>query len=170
MKKEIELKFFVDDLEPIRRSLLRIGAVKSWSGAEKDIFLDTPDLKLEKNKKELRIRRSGGKTLLTYKEHRASTQFKSMDEYQTTVQEEKEILQIFLCLGYVVSGRYTKPRREYWDLQTAAITLDSYPFGKFIEIEASERKIKELAKKLQLDFSRTSTKSYHELLEEHESS
>ena len=167
MKKEIELKFFVDDLKPIRKSLLRIGAIKSWAGVEKDIFFDTVSGTFQKTRRALRIREYEGKTLLTYKEHKSKKNVKICDEYQTEVGDAKEMTSILERLGFRVEGKYTKPRREYWDLPQVAITLDEYPFGKFVEIEASEKKIKEVAKKLNLDFSRTSTKSYRKLLDEH---
>lgn len=170
MKREIELKFFVDDLAPIRRALLQVGAVKSWAGVEKDLFFDTKPGTFKKTRQTLRIRDAGGKTLLTYKEHKSEKGAKICDEYQLEIKDAKEVTRIFERLGFRIEGKYIKPKREYWDLPKVAITLDEYPFGKFIEIEASEKKIKETAKKLNLDFSRTSTKSYRQLLEEHKNS
>ncbi len=168
MKREIELKFFVDDLEIVKKRLKNIGAKCSWAGKQTDVFLDFPSNRLKGEKAELRVRTfvPYQPSLLTYKEKFREVRgaYKSMDEYETTVKDPNELKRILGKLGFKVVFTYTKPRREYWDLPDAVITLDSYPFGKFAEIESTPKSIKRIAKKLGLDLSNTSTKSYGELL------
>ena len=41
MKKEVELKFFVDDLGVLRKKLKNLGAKFEWAGSERDFYFDT---------------------------------------------------------------------------------------------------------------------------------
>lgn len=167
MKKEIELKFFVDDLGAVRKKLKKVGAKFEWAGSEHDHFFDTADKRLQKKGATLRLRVTPDFSYLTYKENRKSRKFKVSDEYQVDdVQNPKELRKIFERLGFKTHFEYKKPRREFWKFGGKTITLDSFPFGKFAEIEGSENFIKSAAKKLGLDFNRTSTKSYTTLLRE----
>jgi len=167
MKKEIELKFFVDNLAPVRQKLRKLGAKFEWAGSEYDRFFDTEDNKLKKRGAVLRLRVTPDFAYLTYKEVRKNKKFKEADEYQLSdIKDPEELRKIFERLGFRVKFEYKKPRREFWQFHGNTITLDSYPFGKFVEVEGSERFIRLVAKKLGLDFTRSSTKSYIQLLKE----
>lgn len=169
MKREVELKFFVDDLEPIRKRLKKIGAKCSWAGKEKDLLLDSKSQLIRKRRGTLRLRDSFDK-ILTYKEPvkgGKNKKFKIRNEYEVSVDDVDTLKFILGRLGFSPWFSFTKPHREYWRYQGAAITLDLYPFCKFVEVEASQKKIKEIAKKLGLDFARSTTKSYVALLREH---
>ena len=168
MKKEIELKFFVEDLGVIRKGLKKLGAKLEWAGREYDRFFDTPDRRLQKSKATLRLRVTPDFAYLTYKEKVSSKKFKVAREYEVMgIQEPEELYKIFERLGFRVWFSYTKPRREYWRWKGHLITLDSYPFGKFVEVEGSGKFIHTVAKKLNLNFAKSSTKSYTQLLKEH---
>jgi len=165
MKKEVELKFNVDRLAAVRKKLQALGAREDWAGKEKNWYLDTPAHTLEKRHAALRIRDAGG-SKLTYKEKLGDKKFKAADEYQLDIGDAKELLRIFQRLGFVIRVAYTK-YREYWHFEGADITLDRFPFGSFVEIEAPRRKIEPLARKLGLDIAKSTTKTYIRLLEEH---
>ena len=167
MKKEIELKFFVDNLDPVRRNLKKMKARFEGSFRESDYFFDTPQNTVKKRKAVLRLRIGDSRHFLTYKENIEKGRFKVSDEYETSFENPKVLLKIFERLGFRVWFHYAKSPREYWRCRNSLITLDSFPFGKFIEIEGGPRRIKFIARKLNLDFSRTSTKSYTQLLKEH---
>lgn len=161
MKREVELKFFVDDLGPIRKKLKKLGAKFEWAGSESDLFFDTPTRQLKKRGATLRLRQTPDFSYLTYKERVASKKFKEAYEYEINdIQRPKELRKIFERLGFRVWFSYKKPRREFWKFKGNMITLDSFPFGKFVEVEGSERFIYAVAKKLNLDFAKTSAKSY----------
>lgn len=168
MKKEVELKFFVDDLGVPRKELKKLGARFEWAGSEYDRFFDTPDRRLQKSKATLRLRVTPDFAYLTYKEKISSKKFKVAREYEVNdIQKPEELRKIFERLGFKVRFSYKKPRREFWRWRGNLVTLDSYPFGKFVEVEGTERFIKGAAKKLNLDFAKSSTKSYTQLLREY---
>lgn len=168
MKREIELKFFVDDLGVVRKKLKRLRVKFEWAGSEYDRFFDTSDKKLQKKGATLRLRVTPDFSYLTYKESKTHKKFKAADEYEVNdIQKPEELRKIFKRLGFGVKFAYKKPRREFWRWKGHLITLDSFPFGKFVEVEGPERFIHFAAKKLDLNFAKSSTKSYTQLLREH---
>lgn len=166
MKKEIEVKFFVDDLDVVRKKLKKLGAKFEWRGSEHDVFLDTASLALKKRGDILRIRVSE-RNLLTYKRNVTTHgKFKIADEHQLDISDAKELQTIFEHLGFKPRLEYKK-NREYWEYDRACITLDQLPFGCFVEIEVSQKKIKSIAAKIGLDFDKSTTKGYRRLVEEY---
>ena len=166
MKKEVEVKFFVDDLGKVRKKLQKLGAKFEWAGSEHDTFLDTAGLALKKRGDILRIRRDKESRVTFKRNVRAREKFKIADEHQLDISDAKELQGIFEHLGFRVHLEYKK-RREYWEYDGAGVTLDKLPFGTFVEIEASQKKIKTIASKLGLDFDKSTTKGYRRLVEEH---
>ena len=162
VKKEVELKFFVDGFTEIRKRLKKIGARLSWSGIEKSRYFDTPGRIIKKRGAALRLRTTNH-SFLTYKEKVSKGKFKIADEYELEVGNPRELAAIFKRLGFGEVFFYTK-RREYWKLPNAEITLDSIPGKKVVEIEASPSVIRALAHTLGLNMARTSTQSYVKLL------
>lgn len=163
------MKFFVAGLRPIKRRLKQLGAKFEWAGSEYDRFFDTPERRLRKNKATLRLRVTPDFSYLTYKEEVSSKKFKVAREYEVNdIRKPEELCKIFERLGFRVWFSYKKPRREFWRWKGHLITLDSYPFGKFVEVEGSGKFIYTAAKKLNLDFAKSSMKSYTQLLREHQ--
>lgn len=167
MKREIELKFFVDGLSEIRNKLRKLKAKKEGVFSEEDFFFDTRQDVLKRKKAVLRLRIGDTRHFLTYKENIKKGKFKIADEYETVVKDPKVLLKVFERLDLKIWFHYKKPKREYWFWKGSHVTLDSFPFGKFVEIEGSPQRIKFLAKKLNLDFVRSSSKSYIMLLKEY---
>ena len=166
MKKEIEVKFFVDDLGAVRRKLRKLGAKLKWEGSEHDVFLDTRDFALKKRGDILRIRRDK-KDRITFKRNvKTSGKFKIADEHQLDISSARDLQTIFEHLGFRVHLEYKK-QREYWEYGGAYITLDKLPFGNFVEIESSQKKIRNIAGILGLDFDKSTTKGYRRLVEEY---
>lgn len=165
MKKEVELKFIVEDLRPVKNKLRQLGAKCDWAGIEKNWYFDTPARFIKKRRGMLRLRTTD-KTLLTYKDNKIKGRFKTVDEYQVRVSDAEEMKKILGRIGFRVWRMHSK-NREYWSLPGADLTLDSLPFGKFVEVEAPKARIIELSKKLGLDFAQSTTKSYIQLLEEY---
>ena len=168
MKKEVELKFFVDDLGVLRKKLKKLGAKFEWAGSERDFYFDTAGKKLKKRRSMLRLRITPDFSYLTYKEGVTHGKFKIADEYEvSSIKNPQELKNILERLGFAVWVSYRKPRREFWKLQGYHITLDSFPFGKFVEVEGTGKFIRNTAAKLGLNFAKSSTKSYIQLLEEY---
>lgn len=166
MKKEIEVKFFVDDLSVVRRKLKKGGAKFEWKGEERDVFLDTANFALKKRGDILRIRRSKENRITFKRNVRTHKKFKIADEHQLDISDAKELQTIFAYIGFKAHLEYKK-EREYWEYDGACVTLDKLPFGCFVEVEASQKKIKGIAVKLGLNFYKSTTKGYRRLVEEY---
>ncbi|MEK7090659.1 MAG: class IV adenylate cyclase [Patescibacteria group bacterium] len=171
MIKEIEVKFFVDDLAPVRRRLKKLGAKFEGAYPEHDFMFDNRRGDLKRRRETLRIRKGGTLSFLTYKTGvKAERGFKVADEHQIEISDALALKKIFEHLGFKAVFEYKKPRREYWKYMGEHVTLDSFPFGKFAEVEGTKKRIRQIAGKLGLEFSRSSAKSYRRLLEEYRKS
>lgn len=167
MKREVELKFRVDDFAEIRKKLKNLGAKLVWKGREEDWLFDTKDHQLQKRNVILRVRKSDGGHL-TWKERPkkfVKAGVKMLHEYETAISDPSVAVFIFRRLGFGVWVHYFK-HREHWKLPGAVVELDTLNKKfKFVEVEASRRNIKLFAKKLGLDFAESTTQNYIQVLE-----
>ena len=91
----------------------------------------------------LRIRKTAGKTILTYKKRiRNEFAVKQQIEYETEISDAEMIEKIVENLGCVKTLVYEK-RRQTWHFRKVEIVLDELPFGSFMEIEGSVTAIAE---------------------------
>ena len=96
----------------------------------------------------LRLRKTGEKTTLTYKESlRSVRDVKHKTEFETEVSDVNEMEEIIRKLGYRLSVVYEK-RRQTWHLGNVEIVLDELPFGLYMEIEGTTRSIAVVEKRL----------------------
>lgn len=162
MAKEIELKFRVDDFSSIRKKLRALGGKLLWKGREKNWLFDTPDSHIHKNT--LRIKTMSDTSLTLKTDKRIVQGAKVAEEYQIMITDAKIGRTILEKLGYRVTLHYKK-HREHWKIEKSYIELDTLKDGrKFVEIESTHRGIKNLARKLNLDFSKSTPESYTKLL------
>jgi adenylate cyclase, class 2 len=99
---------------------------------------------LDVSRQVLRLRRVGGRAVLTYKERGAATSsVKRYREDETGVEDAAALAEILAALGYTPSLVYEK-RRATWQLSGAEIVADELPFGLFVEIEGEESVIAEV--------------------------
>ena len=90
----------------------------------------------------LRLRKTNGKTTLTYKEAipGSNSHVKQKIEFETEVANVDETEQIIGALGYRLSIVYEK-RRKTFHLDDVEIVLDELPFGLYMEIEGTHKAI-----------------------------
>jgi adenylate cyclase class 2 len=85
----------------------------------------------------LRLRKTHGTTLLTYKERlRYDDDIKHRIEHETEVTDVDATESIIEKLGYQLSIVYEKHRRT-WHLGKVEVVLDELPFGYYMEIEGT---------------------------------
>lgn len=90
---------------------------------------------LEDEKSALRIRKTAGKTLLTYKRRVGNlSDLKQHIEYETEIADAETMENIIKALGFELGLVYEK-HRQTWHFQNVEIVLDELPFGLFMEIE-----------------------------------
>lgn len=91
----------------------------------------------------LRIRKTVGKTILTYKKRiRNELAVKQQIEYETEVGDAEAIEKIIENLGCEKTLLYEKQRKT-WHFREVEIVIDELPFGSFMEIEGSVTAIAE---------------------------
>ena len=90
---------------------------------------------LEEEKAALRIRKTDGKTLLTYKRRVGNLgNLKQHIEHETEVGDAETMENIISALGFELGLVYEK-YRQTWKFQNVEIVLDELPFGLYMEIE-----------------------------------
>lgn len=165
MHLETEVKFVLEDLDSPRRRLVGEGALDRGLVFEENMVLDTPDGALRGRDVLLRLRRAGGRAVLTVKtrvEGPVPAGLKTRREIETGLGDFDEALEAFFALGYVPVLRYEKFRRTL-SLPDLDICLDRLPFGSFVEFEGQPEAIARIVARLGLDPAKGLTATYHEL-------
>jgi adenylate cyclase class 2 len=133
--KELEVKFYLQDLRALRQCLKRLGSHKTQARHhEHNLRFDTPSGDLELQHQVLRLRR-GKSARLTYKGP-AGVQggVSARREIEFKVSDYTAARTLLEHLGYQVSMIYEKYRTTY-QLNEVIITLDEMPYGDFVELE-----------------------------------
>lgn len=169
MPEELEAKFAVESLEPLRRVLARAGRERKPPLFERNVVFDTPARDLLAKGQLLRLRRCGGASTLTWKRPSAQAAVegvKAMEEVQTRVEDHDAMRSLLLGLGYAERFLYEKVR-QVWTLKQAEVCLDLLPFGHYVEIEGDRESIPAAAALLGLPMGRAMALTYHDLFREH---
>ena len=163
---EIEIKFFIPDLAPIRHRLRHLGAVCTGQrGFEHNVRYEADDNRLLKKRCLLRLRKDRT-TTLTFKSppRKIDTRFKTYRELEVGVEDFDTMDAILTALGFMHRQVYEK-WRETWQLGATMICLDDLPFGSFLEIEGPAEAIMQRVGDLRLDWDRRILSSYLGLFE-----
>jgi len=136
--REIEIKYYVDQLVLVRDRLGVLGAdLIQPRTHEYNLRFDTPAGELTRQSKVLRLRRDNA-CYLTYKEGSTVADGVSLrSEIEFEVNDFDGARALLESLGYQVSMVYEKYRAVY-ELERVLVTLDEMPFGDFVEIEGPD--------------------------------
>ncbi len=147
---EIEVKFFLPDLNSVRESLIKLGARSLGRFFEVNIRFEDRDKSLIKKNALLRLRKDNRVTL-TYKSEPEldDLNFKIFRELEVEVSDFDIMESILKSLGFCAEQVYEK-WRETLVLQETHFCLDTMPFGTFLEIEGNRETIPDMARKLNL--------------------
>lgn len=164
---EVEVKFLVDSLAPLRRRLMEAGALLTAPRVrERNVRFDTPSDGLLAKQQLLRLRQDT-RVRLTFKAPAAEdvgSEAKVREELEVTVDEFDLMAEILERLGFMPVQEYEKYRETYhW--RDVEIVLDETPFGDFVELEGAEEPIRAVADRLGLDWSRRILANYLALME-----
>ena len=134
-KKEVEIKFRVDDLRGLARKL-RSAHFRQITRRthEMNTLYDLPGQPLRKRGDLLRLRKYGSEWLLTHKAKGRTGRHKTRVETQTQVGDGPKMDAILRALGFSPTFRYEKFRAEWADSQ-GQVVIDETPIGNFGEIE-----------------------------------
>jgi predicted adenylyl cyclase CyaB len=163
MPLEIELKFKIKNYKEIVKKLLNISKFIS-SCHERTIMYDNKNKDLFKKDARLRIRKI--KNLkkdeetceLSYKKPITRSGIKIEDENEVLVSSFSEIEKLFKKIGFEKISSYERIR-DTFEKYGCKITLDSFSFGNFLEIEGRKEVIINIAEKLGFNLKNNITKS-----------
>jgi adenylate cyclase class 2 len=158
---EIELKFFIPNLDRLRGRLADSGAVCIAARTfEHNVRYDTEGDRLHQRRCLLRLRKDRHVTL-TFKSPPPETdaRFKIYRELEVRVDDFDAMDAILNALGFLRRQIYEK-WRETWQLNNATLCLDTMPFGDFLEIEGSPEQIMKIVRDLGLHWQKRILSSY----------
>jgi len=147
---EIEVKFFLPDLNTVRENIIKLGARSLGRFFEVNIRFEDRDKSLLKKNALLRLRKDKRVTL-TYKSEPEldDLNFKIFRELEVEVSDFYVMESILKSLGFCAEQVYEK-WRETLIAEDTHFCLDTMPFGTFLEIEGNRENIPDMARKLGL--------------------
>ena len=162
---EIEVKYFLEDIEPIREQLINAGAESHGRFFESNICFDNAEEGLSLSDSVLRLRKDE-KTTLTYKTKPDvdDLEFKVVKELEVEVSDFEMMLNILRALGFHQSQIYEK-YRETFTIGDTKLCLDRMPFGDFIEIEGGKDEIRNLSQQIGMQWNRRILGNYRFLFD-----
>ena len=162
---EIEVKFYLTDLEDMRAKILELGGESKGRLFETNIRYEDKDNSLIKKKSLLRLRQDE-KTTFTLKTRPPvkSADYKIVNELEVEVSDFATMNQILETLGYHPEQKYEK-WRETLTLGQTVFCLDSMPYGDFLEIEGQEKDIRHYASEFGLNWQKRILLNYLEIFE-----
>ena len=162
---EIEVKFYLADIESVRNKILELGAESKGRLFETNIRYEDKNNSLIKKKSVLRLRQDE-KTTLTFKSRPPvkSRDYKIVNELEVEVSDFTTMDQILQSLDFHPEQKYEK-WRETIVLDQTLFCLDNMPYGNFLEIEGQEKDIRYYASRLGLNWQKRILFNYLEIFE-----
>ena len=164
-KLETEVKFYISDIQSIRKCISDLGAQSRGRYFESNLRFEDKQRSLHTKKFLLRLRRDKT-TTLTIKSPPAEcdNKFKKMKELEVEVSDFDTMNHILQTLGFHCEQIYEK-WRETLVMEETLFCLDCMPFGNFLEIEGQEEDIKNYVSRLGLQWSKRILLNYLEIFD-----
>jgi adenylate cyclase class 2 len=171
---EVEVKAKIDSFKEMEEKLEGIGAVKTRTEFQEDIYFASPIVDFAKTDEALRIRTTDNDIFITYKGPKLNDRAKTRKEVEMNIESTEKAKDIFTEIGFE-EVRTVRKNRQYFKYENFEISLDDVEgLSPYMEIEVSlndgedyneaQNMIFELFRELGITdgFERT---SYMELLE-----
>ncbi len=157
---EIEVKFYLTDIESVRNRITELGAVCQGKVFESNIRYEDADNTLIQKKSLLRLRKDSS-VKLTFKSEPPvkDNQFKIHRELEVEVSDFSIMHRMLEALGYHKEQVYEK-WRETFILNNTHFCIDNMPYGDFLEIEGEKTAIRDMADKLGLKWEKRILMNY----------
>lgn len=170
---EVEIKIPINDVERLRNMIRSKGTLVSII-RQRDVYFQHPSRDFSLTDEALRLREENGKYQLTYKGPKISSISKTRTEITINVDDFNKTKQLLEYLGFKTFINITKTRETY-KINESFISIDHVNgLGYYAELEKEVSDIKKvnetenelinLAKDLGLDLTKSTRKSYLELL------
>jgi len=165
-RREVEVKLMCDSPAEARRRIEALGArLVHDRRFEDNVLFDRDADPLKPARKLLRLRREGGRALLTFKAPVSGEHpHKVRVEEETAVEDPRAAEHILEGLGFRPRYRYQK-YRTLFEMDGLEICVDETPLGCFIELEGDPEAIDRAAAELGFGLESYILDSYVELHE-----
>ncbi|HEU12879.1 MAG: class IV adenylate cyclase [Thermoplasmata archaeon] len=165
---EIEIKAPISEPEEFEKKVRDMGGEYIGEEVQEDEYFNHPCRDFRYTDEALRLRKTGGSSIITYKGKRIDLETKTRMEIESRV--NGDMRGILIGLGFSPVARIRKIRRRYM-LEGVEISIDSVEgLGTFVELEThgdyerGKERLFEIARKLSLEkFER---RSYLEMVVE----
>jgi adenylate cyclase class 2 len=166
---ETEIKLRVPEDPAATRALLEDSGYRILQPRvfEANTLYDTADSALRRRGELIRIRRAGGRSVLTFKSADLPGRHKRREELETEVGDAGVIEAILVRIGLGAKFRYEKYSTEYQRESDGIAMLDETPIGVFLELEGRPEWIDSAARELGFTESAYILSSYGALYFEH---
>lgn len=171
---EVEVKARIESFEKLEAELDKLGAVKTKTEFQEDIYFASPIVDYAKTDEALRIRTTDNDIFITYKGPKLNDKAKTRKEIEMNIESADKAKDIFTEIGFK-PVRTVRKNRKYYQYKNFEISLDDIEgLPPYMEIEialddnedytSAQDSIFEVFEKLGITegFERT---SYMELLE-----
>ena len=171
---EVEVKAKINSFEEMENKLKKLGAKKSKSEFQEDIYFKSPIVDFQKTDEALRVRTTNNNTFITYKGPKLNKKAKTRKEIEMNIESAAKAREIFKEIGFD-EVRSVRKNRKYYTYENFEISLDDVEgLSPYMEIEIAlgdgedyseaQNSIFELFEKLNITDGFETT-SYLELLE-----
>lgn len=164
--QELEVKFYITDLDKIQSHLTAFGAeISQQRTYERNLRFDKPDAELTRSHQVLRLRQDSS-VRLTYKgPGQTVDDIHARKEIEFTASDFNAAQAFLEALGYQVHMIYEKYRTVY-EFEGVQVSLDEMPYGNFVELEgAGADQIRNANQYLGLNWEARILESYTSLFE-----
>lgn len=132
---EVEVKARIDGFEEIEEKLESIGAVKSKTEFQEDIYFASPIVDFAKTDEALRIRTTNNDIFITYKGPKLNKDAKTRKEVEMNIESAEKARDIFEEIGFK-PARTVRKNRQYYTYENFEISLDDVEgLPPYMEIE-----------------------------------
>lgn len=138
---EVEVKAKIDNFDEIIEKLQKIGAEKTKTEFQKDIYFNSPIVDFAETDEALRIRKTESdgltETMITYKGPKINSQSKTRKEIEMLIESDEKAHEILENIGFREVRAVIK-NRKYFEYENFEISLDDVEgLPPYMEIEIS---------------------------------
>ncbi|MBE2899809.1 class IV adenylate cyclase [Methanothermobacter thermautotrophicus] len=132
---EVEVKAKINDRDDMLQRILALGGSHVSDEEQHDLYFNAPHRDFALTDEALRIRRSGGKTFITYKGPKIDEESKTRKELETEVSDHQTAAEILESLGFRRVREVVKERSIY-SIGEFTVSIDTVRgLGTYLEIE-----------------------------------
>lgn len=138
---EVEVKAEINDFDEMEKKILQLGAVKTKTEFQEDLYFNSPTVDFAETDEALRIRTTKRDEIknifITYKGPKINKQAKTRKEVEMAIEDSKKGKDILESIGFK-QVRAVRKNRQYFQYENFEISLDDVEgLRPYMEIEIS---------------------------------